>query len=517
MKKVLILSICIFSTISVYCQLHDQQWIIGRGPNLPHSYFGGVRCDFSKPDAPGVSYYTVPEMFSAHNNLTISDSAGNLLFFTNGCEIISHNNELMENGNELNMGETATYFCENGLHAYEGYQSLLSIPFPGRLGEYLLFHAAWEPFDTGDSEITYYFTHIDMNANGGLGKVIVKNQLMYGPDWMVPATAAVRHANGRDWWIMTGGYDNHIFRSWLVTPQGVGGMMVQDWNSLWAPNQNIALAGCFSPDGSKFVRAMNSYQPDRFFLFDFDRCDGRLYNPVPLELPDTLMAYAMPIFSPDSRFLYVSNRIISLYQFDLQAPDINASAVKVGDWDGIYDTTLTLDKIPGFHKMAQGTDGKIYISSYDHTIFLHVIHQPDQKGADCQLEQRGINLKIRNESLPNYPNYRLYDLPGSPCDTLGINTPVGAVVINPPENVNIGLYPNPADDLLTVAWPDAFRPKHLKIRDVSGREIYSGATMLPVSGNRASIGLDKLYPGLYFLTVQFENGATGTTVFSVMR
>ena len=53
---------------------------------------------------------------------------------------------------------------------------------------------------------------------------------------------------------------------------------------------------------------------------------------------------------------------------------------------------------------------------------MHVIHNPDAPFPDCRIEQRGVVLPTFNAgSVPNYPNYRLGPIDGSPCDTLGID------------------------------------------------------------------------------------------------
>ncbi|HMX40726.1 MAG TPA: PKD domain-containing protein, partial [Saprospiraceae bacterium] len=58
--------------------------------------------------------------------------------------------------------------------------------------------------------------------------------------------------------------------------------------------------------------------------------------------------------------------------------------------------------------------------------YLHVIDQPDEAGTACGFRQQGIELPTVNQSsIPNFPNYRLGPLDGSPCDTLGLdNRPV---------------------------------------------------------------------------------------------
>jgi PKD repeat protein len=64
-------------------------------------------------------------------------------------------------------------------------------------------------------------------------------------------------------------------------------------------------------------------------------------------------------------------------------------------------------------------DGKIYINSNNRCSYLHVINEPDSLGLACEVCQHCVDLPSVNAfSMPNFPNYRLGHLEGSPCDTL---------------------------------------------------------------------------------------------------
>jgi hypothetical protein len=77
--------------------------------------------------------------------------------------------------------------------------------------------------------------------------------------------------------------------------------------------------------------------------------------------------------------------------------------------------------------------------------YLHVINNPDLPCPACNIEQHGVHLPTYNAaSLPNFPNYRLGPLDGSPCDSLGIdNVPVAKY-----------RYEQDSSDYLTVAFTD---------------------------------------------------------------
>jgi hypothetical protein len=73
-----------------------------------------------------------------------------------------------------------------------------------------------------------------------------------------------------------------------------------------------------------------------------------------------------------------------------------------------------------FYTGRRAADGKIYYSVFGSNGFtLSVIHEPDKKGLDCNVEQHGIILSSLTEgTLPFFPNYRLGPLKGSSCDTI---------------------------------------------------------------------------------------------------
>ncbi len=126
-------------------------------------------------------------------------------------------------------------------------------------------------------------------------------------------------------------------------------------------------------------------------------------------------------FSPNSKYLYF-NTNTTLLQYDLEAEDIEASKDTIAVYDGYISTFLPTT----FFLQQLAPDGKIYLSCTNTVDVLHVIHNPDEAGQACNMEQHGTQLPTLNLfSIPNFPNYRLGPLDGSPCDTLGLNnTPV---------------------------------------------------------------------------------------------
>jgi hypothetical protein len=106
-----------------------------------------------------------------------------------------------------------------------------------------------------------------------------------------------------------------------------------------------------------------------------------------------------------------------LYKYNLWATPVATSKETIATYEPFNDPFPTK-----FHRGFLAPDDKIYIITTSGSRTLHVIHKPDEPGADCAFEQHGIRLPCNNNSsLPTFANYRLGPLDGSPCDTLGLD------------------------------------------------------------------------------------------------
>ena len=86
------------------------------------------------------------------------------------------------------------------------YQEMVIVPNPGNSNQFYLFTCEIIP----SAEQGFYWNLIDLSYNGGLGKVIQKNvQLQNFP--VNDGLAAVKHGNGRDWWVVHKRYEPNVF------------------------------------------------------------------------------------------------------------------------------------------------------------------------------------------------------------------------------------------------------------------------------------------------------------------
>jgi hypothetical protein len=498
MKSLILLTAVLIADCLAAQEKHDYTWLMGYGSNNPANHFGGTKIDFNK-DTAEFSFFNLPYHFGFDVPCSISDEDGNLQFYANGCRIMNYQHEMIENGDDLSPGWYQPIECEQFSYGYDGYQNFMILPWPGRPSHYLYFHYSIESdFYTA----TTYYSEIDMNANSGLGKVIKKNQILWELDTIGDSVSAVRHGNGRDWWVVIPEHLGSIFRFYLITPDTIEGPYTQNWNIQEANHVVSGLNTVFSPNGQKFVR-MTYSSPPSMFIYDFDRCSGQLSNPVRIDvdLPDTVTYAPWIAISPNSRYLYLQLAQTRLYQYDLEALDIETSAQFIGEYDGFKSE----DGFPTtFHAMALAPNNKIYMSLANGTHFLHTIHAPDLPGIACDFRQHDVDLPTSNKFfLPNFPNYRLYDLPGSPCDTLGINTPVAAKELGASQVPDMALTPNPAAESLTIGLQNAAIGR-ISIADMTGRIWFS--TTKTAGQSTFEVNTGHLPAGIYVVSFQSEAG-----------
>ena len=117
-----------------------------------------------------------------------------------------------------------------------------------------------------------------MSLNSGFGAVVEKTvNIMEKQSLDVPT--AVRHGNGRDWWVMTPDYVLSRYYTHLITPGTILGPFQQDigMKPPFDISPDFGGANLFSPEGYKYV---DYDERNGIRIYDFDRCTGLLNNRI---------------------------------------------------------------------------------------------------------------------------------------------------------------------------------------------------------------------------------------------
>jgi Secretion system C-terminal sorting domain len=414
----------------------------------------------------------------------ICDNQGNLLFYTGGCYVLNKEHAIMQNGDSITSDYALQYWC--GYNDFPMRQNNTILPHPGDTNKYVIFNYNMEkPYDSlAPMPTAFYYHVVDMTQDNGLGAITQKKQVAIADTLVRGRMTATKHANGIDWWIVNNEWHSTCYYITPLTSQGVGTPHLSCPGPLalsFGGGQNT-----FNPIGSKYVRcdALNG-----LWIFDFDNVNGQLSNPMELTFPQPTSNYRGVCFSPNSRYLYVAS-YLELWQFDMQATDIQASLQLVGEMN-------TSNPLPGGGSLAfsqLGPDGKIYIAGPGNHYYLSRINKPNCPGTACDFRQWEIALLAPNYGgLPNLPHFNIIDSTYS-CESVSTKQS---------GTLPFALYPNPTNGILWINFPDmGQQAMQLNIFDVLGRLVFESQISQPLS----QIDISGLQPGSYLYSIQQGSG-----------
>jgi len=278
MRKYWILQLSLFLwAVNLTGQKHDYMWLMAFDISLKIPGINGYIMDFN--EVPVDIYEITSAMSLQRTNASICDTAGNLLFYTNGIFIANAIHEQMQNGGGLNPGEFTNEFADYGMPTEQG---ALFLPYPETDSLYVLLHLArdWSGIVSPNTYVRrFYYSLIDHRLDNHRGGVIDKNHLLIADTLNLGKLCAVKHANGRDWWSIIQEYYTNQFYRILINPEGIN---LQEPQILEDSIYSGAGQVVFSPDGTKFVQYVLKNAPlgHLIYIYDFDRCTGLLSNPV---------------------------------------------------------------------------------------------------------------------------------------------------------------------------------------------------------------------------------------------
>ncbi len=397
------------------CQNRNSIWIFGDSAGI----------NFSNVSNP-TPYYSV--MDGRGSCASICDTSGNLLFYSynttglgdSATYVLNYFNDTLINGYKL---------CGQGL-----YNQITIIQKPLDSNKYYIFYLG-----TNVTEGLYY-SIVDMSVNVGQGAIIQKN-IQLKNNRQGDCLQAIKHANGRDWWILSKPSSNPItsinrFTIFLVTSAGISAPINYDFsNASDIDFQKIVI-------NNRATKLMVINFKGFMAKYDFDRCTGIVSNQNIIfpQQPNGVRNFWEGAYSPNDSLFYATATWYSfpisdtsrLLQFNLFAADIPGSC-----------DTLAFNKHPNIYgALRLGPDKKIYMANaYDwgfptypypdsvynqYNMNLGVINYPDSNGHSCSFQPFSFFLGGRRNyvGLPNNPNYQLGPVVGSVCDSLtsGITT-----------------------------------------------------------------------------------------------
>lgn len=464
MIRLLIILTFLFNTIIVCGQKYGNIWQFGDQVGLDFNNCNPVVISGGVLGFEGCS--------------SISDSSGQLLFYTNSEKVWNRLNSIMTNGNLIAAASTLS--------------QVIIIPKPLSTSLYYIITTKIQA--AGSLSLQYHI--VDMMLNGGLGDVLSKNNVLSTLN-ITEQICATYHSNGTDIWLMTHEYGTSNFLAYLVTSSGItSSPVISNVGPAHVPcNSNTNARGeiKFSPNGNKIAfngNGVGGNDPSNILsVFDFDNNTGIVSNS--LNLPFSRGEYGLS-FSPDNSKLYGTtwkalnfglNDYNYLYQFDLSS----------GNSTTIINSRLIIDSLPFggiYGTLKIGPDGKIYVR-YINSNYLGVINSPNLAGIACNYIKNGfyIGTQTYQYGLNNYIEYTQY------CNTTGISA-------HNESNNDLIIFPNPFSTN-TVLKSDYFLHNAvMTIYNFLGHKVREEKN---IHGQTINFNRDNLANGLYFVRLTEGN------------
>lgn len=380
-KATIVLLLCLAFPTLFFGQGETSNWYFGNGAGITFNTDGTVNATNDG------------QMNTVEGCATISDSSGNLLFYTDGIIVYNQDHQVMENGTDLFGDPSST-------------QSAIIVPQPRNPDVFYIFTADNSLSQTDPIDNGLNYSVVDISLNGGKGAVVDKNLplLKYSSEKLA---AVVKSCTDQSLWLVTlasedGEKDDfNTYHAFEITSSGVadtsvkstfGGLSIDD------PRGYLKI----SSDGTQIASANMA---DGLFTYDFDLETGIVSNQERISISGTNKAAYGVEFSPNGRYLYVhaskdskdeTGHSSTLLQFDLGANNISSTQVVLDD-RSIFRGALQL-----------GENGKIYrtISKNftEGTPFLGVINRPNESGTSARYKHDAVSLGTNNamQGLPPF-------------------------------------------------------------------------------------------------------------------
>jgi hypothetical protein len=505
MKKLfcaLMVMTAVFGGGKVHAQFKDNYWVFGDSAGI----------NWSNPSNPTMFKSKVRGRGSC---VSLADSSGLLIYSHSNYTTALFNQSQTYNRHNEPIPESDSLYVEAWYH------EMVLIPHPGNDSLVYLFTIGVNSFDG------LYYTLINYKANNDSGVVIQKNVIVQ----QVPAfdgLTAVRHGNGRDWWLLfkkwdgTGQTGNNLTYCYLINPNGIDTSLIQSIGPFFTTGGGHLISNL---NGSKLVHID---WRGLILLFNFDRCTGLFSMPITIEAERSGNPYPYYIsaaFSPDDSKLYVISVAYlnqpgqndTLFQFDLTAPNI-------------FSSKQVIAVLPSYElgagNMRLAPDNRIYLTSTDEiasipypdslftTINTHlsVINYPDSLGSACDFQPYSFYLGGARTyyGLPNNPDYELGAWVGSPCDTLSVGLDENV----PEQEVFFQAWFNSESNMIHVnASKLKGRTGSLRLFDMEGRLVYEKKIEV-ISGGYVTgeIPMNAVANGVYLVNLITDSESVSSKV-----
>lgn len=344
-------------------QSHKSHWYFGIG--------AGIRFENGEPKAEPKANTN-----SYIGSVSMSDSSGNLLFYTNGRAFFNKNHEEMPNS----TGQNSAFSID-----------VIAIPSTLEQGVYFVYTVEYYGVD---------IYKVDMNADGGLGDVLHVGG--YAPPkkgYFVEIATAIKSCSSNSYWLLSIYRVNEDY-AMICYDINMSTGQITEVSSLPIPGDIKYTAWeLITSSNGEFVSLVS---PSSVYLIKFDPQCGRFKDINLLDLPESYLAPRGACFSPNDNYLYLTYKNGSvpddgwIYQIDYQNlndPDLYKNFKKVA-----YP----------LYTMLNGPDNRLYILTHhieNDLMMIDRVENPDILWSSNSYSTGVVGYPNTGVLLPFLPNF----------------------------------------------------------------------------------------------------------------
>ena len=359
----------LFLTISqfVFSQKEANIWYFGA--------YAGLNFNSGKPKV-----LSNGRLENHEGSAVMCNPEGKLLFYTNGILVWDSIHDVMPNSWYLSGHPSST-------------QAVIIVPKPGNNRIFYIF-TTWAAELLENPKFGFMYSELDMDLNSGKGDIVKSKMNILITTPSCEKLTAVKHANGKDYWVLIHKFNSDTIYSYLVNKNGINLKPVKSTTGVIIKGNKNNAAGQMkiSPDGKKIGCSHLSDSTNLNIVADFNTYTGKISNVW--QFPG-IYSYGFE-FSKSSKYIYITESIAGkLLQYDLKTGSQKAFIASKKIIDTGYRYCWSLQLAP---------DDKIYLiegGSYT----LHVIHAPDSAGKNSRVQKDYIKLGPPHYTKLGLPNF----------------------------------------------------------------------------------------------------------------
>jgi gliding motility-associated-like protein len=338
-------------------------------------YFGDLAgLDFNfKPPRP----ISNPNMKTFEGCSSLADTAGNLLFYSDGRTVWNKQHAVMQNGTGLAGDASSTH-------------SSIFIQKPYSISEYYIITADAWPNTSGDQNNGVNYSEIHLDNNSGDGLVVSKNNPLVGAS--AEKIAITKHRNGTYYWLAIPECFTSNLHLFLITENGFEHKAT--YTNVFPVLQSSWGQIKFSTDGRHLALTWpqpNNSQLSDVMVLDFNNTTGFVNQSQVISGGDRLYGVE---FSPNSQYLYLSTWIDK--NKVCQCPVVQGTTNYLTDCKFYPQRNVS-------GQLQLGPDQKIYIANSSKP-YVGVIEFPDSEFTKTGFIDSAIGLLPGTKCFAGLPS-----------------------------------------------------------------------------------------------------------------